>query len=75
MTTTLTPCTVDPAHLAIEGYDPALPVFEVWVNGRRFQSTQTPTAAYKLLKAMHDGRPALEAPELRVVNDRRSTPR
>lgn len=71
-TQTLTP---DPAHLAIEGYDAALPVFEVYVNGRRFGCTQTPAAAFRLLTAMRLGRPAHEAPELRVVNDRRSATR
>lgn len=63
--------TLDPAHLTIEGFDPALPVFEVYVNGRRFGCTQTPAAAYRLLTAIRLGRPAHEAPELRVVNDRR----
>jgi len=72
MTDTATP---DPAHLAIEGYDPDQPVFEVWVNGRRFACTQTPTAAYRYLTAIRLGRPAHTPPELRVVNDRRSTSR
>lgn len=74
MTTTLAPCT-DPAHLAIVDYDPALPVFEVWVNGRRMAATQTPAAAYRLLTAMRLGRPAHSAPELKVVNDRRTVAR
>lgn len=74
MTTTLTP-TADLTHLAIEGYDPAMPVFEVYVNGRRFACTQTPRQAFRLLTAMRLGRPAHAAPELRLVNDRRSAPR
>lgn len=73
MTTTQTH--IDPVHLAIPGYDPALPVFEVHVNGRRMAATQTPAAAFRLLTAMRLGRPAHKPPELRIVNDRRLSPR
>lgn len=69
------PVAQDATHLAIEGYDPDLPVFEVHVNGRRMSCTQTPAAAYRLLTAMRLGRPAHAAPELKVVNDRRTVAR
>lgn len=56
-------------------FDPNLPTFEVWVNGRRFASTQVPAQAFRLLKAMANGRPSHQPPELRVINDRRSETR
>lgn len=56
-------------------YDPSLPTFEVWINGRRYASTQIPGRAYKLMRTMAAGRPSHVAPELRVVNDRRLTER
>lgn len=60
-------------------FDPSLPTFEVWLDGRRFASTQIPARA----KAMIDGmtsekagkRYGLCTVELRVVNDRRMTDR
>ncbi len=73
--TSMTDTLHDPAHLALDDFDPALPVFEVWVNGRRFACTQVPARAFALLKTMRAGRPALAAPELVVVNDRRGTDR
>ncbi len=56
-------------------FDPALPVFEVWLNGRRRARTQIPARAFRLLHDMHAGRPTLEPPELRIVGDRRSQER
>lgn len=73
--TTTQPSTTDPAHLALPDFDPALPIFEVHVNGRRFACTQVPARAFALLKTMESGRPALRVPELVVVNDRRATDR
>jgi hypothetical protein len=72
--TDTTPST-DPAHLALEDFDATAPVFEVWVNGRRFACTQIPARAFRMLRDLHNGRPAHTPPELRVVNDRRLTTR
>lgn len=67
--------TTDPAHRALPDFDPTAPVFEVWINGRRFACTQVPAKAFRMIRAMHAGRPNLAAPELRIVNDRRKNPR
>lgn len=67
--------TIDPTHAAIPDFDPDVPVFEVWVNGRRFLATQTPARAFDMMRALRDGRPHRQPPELIVVNDRRKEDR
>lgn len=57
-------------------FDPALPVYEIWLDGARFASTQLPALAKRTFDTMRDSRRyGLRSLELRVVNDRRAAAR
>jgi len=62
-----------------EPFDPDLPVFEVWLDGSRFAATQCPARAFDTLRAMTCAAAARRYGhrwvELKVVGDRRATPR
>lgn len=70
---------MDTACIALTDYNPSLPVFEVWLDGTRFASTQIPARAKKMMDGMTSAesgrRYGLREVELVVVNDRRTVAR
>lgn len=71
--------TAPPATATLEDFDEALPTYEIWLDGDRFASTQVPARARKMLDTMTAPSAAKRygnrVVELRIVGDRRATPR
>lgn len=72
LTSTVNDPTAADAATSLPDYDPALPTFQVWVDGVRFASTQVPALAKAMFDRMNSsGRYGLRSLELVVQNDRR----